>query len=171
MTAALYQLHLAYHPVEDRLLFRVNTRERAEYSLWLTRRYVQTLWPLLMQILESDAQVLTHPDPGARKTILEFQHQQALSRADYGKQYEENATAHPLGSDPLLISKLAVRTPGGETPVLCLGTEDGRGVEVSLSRELVHSFAKLLADTLAKTDWNLEFDGLSEAEQRPRQVN
>jgi hypothetical protein len=171
MSAKLHQLHLAYHPVEDRLLFRMSTQDRAEYRLWLTRRFVQSLWPILMKILETDEQVVHHQDPGTKKTILAFQHQRAVAKTDYKKKYDETVTEHPLGSQPLVVSKLAVKMPTGGNPVLCMHTEKGQGVELAMSRELTHSFVRLLADTLAKTDWELNLDALPEPERVPSRVN
>ena len=48
----LHQMQITYVPVEDRLLYRVNTKHRQEFRFWMTRRYVKLLWKGLIDILK-----------------------------------------------------------------------------------------------------------------------
>ena len=45
---------MEYVAEEDRLLLRVQTVDHNEFLVWLTRRYVKQLWPLLVKLLERD---------------------------------------------------------------------------------------------------------------------
>ena len=46
----LHQLKLDFIPEQDRLLLRVSTDTRLEVRLWLTRRILRLLWPLLVNV-------------------------------------------------------------------------------------------------------------------------
>ena len=50
----LHQFNMEYVAEEDRLLLRVQTVDHNEFLVWLTRRYVKQLWPLLVKLLERD---------------------------------------------------------------------------------------------------------------------
>ena len=43
---------MGFSAEDDRLLLRLSTRDRTEYRLWLTRRFVKVLWGALIQTLE-----------------------------------------------------------------------------------------------------------------------
>ena len=75
------QLQLRFDAEQDRLLLRVNTADREEFRLWLTRRMVARLWPALRSALESDDLVRTQPNRLARDTVLSFQQDKALAQA------------------------------------------------------------------------------------------
>ena len=47
----LHQLSVVYLAEQDRILVRANTSEAAEMRLWLTRRLMLGLWPLLTRML------------------------------------------------------------------------------------------------------------------------
>ncbi|MBT5938891.1 MAG: hypothetical protein HOG95_03110, partial [Rhodospirillaceae bacterium] len=49
MGDALHQMTAEYNPAEDRILFRVNTVEKTEYRVWLTRRLVRQIWGVAVQ--------------------------------------------------------------------------------------------------------------------------
>lgn len=46
----LHQLKLDFISEQDRLLLRVSTDNQLEVRLWLTRRALRLLWPLLVQM-------------------------------------------------------------------------------------------------------------------------
>ena len=48
----LRQLKIDFNPEQDRLLMQLSTSDGAEMRLWMTRRYVKLLWPVLVQLAE-----------------------------------------------------------------------------------------------------------------------
>ena len=47
----IHQLSVNYLAEQDRILMRVNTAASEEMRLWLTRRLMLGLWPLLTKLL------------------------------------------------------------------------------------------------------------------------
>ena len=173
--SSLNQVQLRFIPVEDRLLLQIRTAE-AEYRLWMTRRYVRLLWPVLLDLLASNAQVQSQADPHNRSQVLSFQHEQALRQADFTTRYRENEASMPLGAAPVLLSRIQVRRRDGESRVLSLRPAEGPGVELNINDAFLHSFCKLLADTAANAGWDLELGlGLAApvqgADAPPERVN
>jgi len=157
MSQKIHQMQIVFVPVQDRLMFRLKTTDRAEFKFWFTRRYVKLLWQTLQQIL-SKTQSGMSADPQTRQAVLSFQHEQAIARADFATQYqEEPEIRRPLGEEPVLVSKIQMKPGPGNTQVLCLYPEQGQGLEITFNPTLLHSFCKLLADGVKKTDWDLEY--------------
>ena len=51
MAMNIHQLSVTYLPEEDRILARINTTAGEEMRLWLTRRLMLGLWPLLSKLM------------------------------------------------------------------------------------------------------------------------
>ena len=56
----LEQIRIDFVAEQDRLVMRLASGDRSEILLWLTRRCVKLLWPLLVKIAEH---VLPEPKP------------------------------------------------------------------------------------------------------------
>ena len=52
----LHQLKIDFNAEQDRLLMLVSTDDGAEVRMWLTRRFVKLLWPLLAKRAEAPGQ-------------------------------------------------------------------------------------------------------------------
>jgi hypothetical protein len=48
----LHQLKVDYNAEQDRLLMLIATSDGVELRMWLTRRFVKLLWPLLVKLAE-----------------------------------------------------------------------------------------------------------------------
>ena len=79
----LHQLKLDFIPEQDRLLLRVSTDNQIEVRLWLTRRALRLLWPLLLQMLRSSPEVALQSNPQARDALVGMQHERALRQANF----------------------------------------------------------------------------------------
>ncbi|GMQ97337.1 MAG: hypothetical protein BMS9Abin15_1049 [Gammaproteobacteria bacterium] len=163
------QLQMRHIPVQDRILLRMNTQGGEEFLVWLTRRYVKLMWPILMHLVENMSELHTHmlEDPQAKKAIMEFQQEKAMSQAKFGVPFQE-AQSHPLGKEPMLASKITIKKGPHDAPVLCMHPEQGQGFELALNPTLLHSFCKLLADSVAKAEWGLDVS-LQVAKTKPPQ--
>lgn len=110
------QLNAAYLLNEDRILFRFNTQDQAEYRLWLTRR-------VTLFILAASTHLLTKKleqahSPSAAKVVDEFEKTaliEAIKTANAGSTDYESGVQFPLGFDPLLVMDVSCSlTKNGE---------------------------------------------------------
>ena len=150
----LHQIKIEFDAEQDRLRVRVSTLSGDEALLWLTRRCVLRLWPLLVGGAEASPQVSTRAaDPEVKKALLGFQHEKAISQAQFGKQYEDLPRTRPLGDAPLLVSKLQRRAGADGRIVLGLLPSQGQGIFLTLDEPLLHGFIKLLQQAVQRAEW------------------
>lgn len=153
----LRQLKIDFNPEADRLLMQLSTSEGAELRLWLTRRFVRLLWPLLVQLAEdASPRIKTQANPEARKALLSLEHEQAVARADFSRPFEADPVATPLGAEPLLLVRIQTGRDSNGLPVLALHPAEGQGLTLSFDSVLLHSVCRLLQAAVKKTDWDIE---------------
>jgi hypothetical protein len=153
----LQQLKVDYSAEQDRLLMLIATSDGAELRLWLTRRYVKLLWPLLVKLAEeASPRIRTQANPEARKALLGIEHEQAVSKADFSKVYEKKSRATPLGEEPLLLGRIQTGHDRKGRPVLALHPANGQGVTLTLDAVLLHSVCRLLQAAVKKSGWDVE---------------
>ena len=152
----LHQLKVEYRPDEDRLLMRLATDTGAEVLLWLTRRCVARLWPVLLNMAQATPEVQLQHNAEARKALLGFQHEKAIRKANFSKPYEEAERERPLGADPLLVARIQPRRDQQGRNVLGLLPAAGQGVHITLDENLLHGLMKLLQNAVQKSEWNLD---------------
>ncbi|MDB9823025.1 hypothetical protein OAC89_04915 [Deltaproteobacteria bacterium] len=157
MSQKILQMQMAFVPVQDRLMFRLRTTNRAEFKLWFTRRYVKLLWQSVQRML-TNTQSGIIADSQTKQAMISLQHEEALANVDFKTQYrEEKEIDRPLGNEPVLVSKIQVKPgPGDDTQVLCLQPEKGNGLEIVFDSTLLHTFCKLIEESVQKTDWDLD---------------
>jgi hypothetical protein len=88
-TMRLHQIKIEFLAVQDRLLLSVSTDDGKEVLLYLTRRYVRRLWPVLIDMARSSPEVAMQGSPEARAALLEYQHDQAVRQSIFSRPYEE----------------------------------------------------------------------------------
>jgi hypothetical protein len=152
----LHQLKVEFNAEHDRLLLRLSTDSGAEVLLWLTRRCVKRLWPVLLGMAQARPEIALQPSAEARQALLGFQHEKALAQADFSKPYQEAARERPLGTEPLLVSRIQPRRDPQGRHVLGLLPTQGQGVHVTLDDGLLHGFARLIQNAVAKSEWELD---------------
>lgn len=160
MPHSLTQLNISFNPVEDRLLLRTAADaggSMVEFRLWLTRRLVKLLLPILDKMLAEDEGLLTRVPKESRKTVLEFKQQAALSQADFSTPYSPAEKDTPLGTEPLLISKIRAGRDKNGRQVLSLKTADDKGINLGLNPQMVHSMKQLILQGMEKAAWDLDF--------------
>jgi hypothetical protein len=151
----LHQLKVEFNAEQDRLLLRLSTDSGAEVLLWLTRRCVKRLWPVFLGMAQARPEIALQANPEARRALLGFQHEKALSQADFSKPYQEAPRERPLGTEPLLVSRIQPRRDQQGRHVLGLLPTEGQGVHITMDDGLLHGFAKLMQNAVAKSDWDL----------------
>lgn len=155
----LHQIKIEFDAEQDRLRLRVSTVSGEEALLWLTRRCVRRLWPLLVGGAEASPQVATRAaDPQVKKALLEFQHERAISQGQFGKQYEDVPRTRPLGDAPLLVTKLQRRAGPQGRIILGLLPSRGQGIFLTLDEALLHGFIKLLQQAVQRAEWGFKLE-------------
>ena len=151
----LHQLKLDYIPEQDRLLLRVSTDNQLEMRMWLTRRALRLLWPLLVKIVRSSPEIALQSNPQARDALVGMQHERALRQANFADPFEETPRELPLGPEPILVARIQSKKDDGGNLVLGLLPQRGQGIHLTLDNTLLHSLCKLLQNAVAKSDWDI----------------
>src|SRR6187402_2334185 len=107
----IHQLSVNYVAEQDRILVRINTAAAEEMRLWLTRRLMLGLWPLLSKLmtkhllkLEAAGTSLDTADEGLKQMLADFRKEEFLRQADFDTPYKEEQATLPLGEEPLLVT-------------------------------------------------------------------
>jgi hypothetical protein len=151
----LHQLKLDFIPEQDRLLLRVSTDNQLEVRLWLTRRALRLLWPLLVQMVRASPEIALQSNPEARDALVGMQHERALSQANFAEPFEDVPRAMPLGCEPILVTRIQTDKDADGKQVLGLLPHQGQGVRLTLDTTLLHSLCQLLQTAVAKSDWDI----------------
>jgi hypothetical protein len=155
----LQQLKVDYDAEQDRLLMLIATSDGVELRMWLTRRFVKLLWPLLVKLAEeASPRIRTQANPEARKALLGIEHQQAVEKADFSKTYERKPRSTPLGEEPLLLGRIQTGRDRKGQPVVAMHPSDGQGVTLTLDSVLLHSVCRLLQAAVKKSGWDMELN-------------
>jgi hypothetical protein len=153
----LHQLKIDYVAEQDRILMLIAASEAVEVRLWMTRRFVKLLWPLLVKLAEEvSPRIKSQPNPEARRALMGLEHEQALSRADFSKPFEQLQRSTPLGEAPLLLARVHTGHDRSGQPVLAMHPAEGQGVTLTLDTVLLHSLCRLLQAAVTKSDWDME---------------
>src|SRR6266568_9578510 len=93
----IHQLSVTYVAEQDRILMRVNTAAAEEMRLWLTRRLMLGLWPLLSKLLtkhllklEAAGTSLEKADEDLKRMLADFRKEEFLRQADFDTPYRES---------------------------------------------------------------------------------
>ena len=151
----LHQLKIEFVAEHDRLLMRLATDSGSEVLVWLTRRCVKRLWPLLLNMAQTTPEIVLQQNTEAKRALLGFQHEKAVRQADFSKPYEEARRERPLGQNPLLITRIQPRRDQQGRHVLGLLPTVGPGVHITLDDNLLHGVVKLIQNAVARADWDL----------------
>jgi hypothetical protein len=165
----IHQLSVTYLAEQDRILVRVNTAAAEEMRLWLTRRLMLGLWPLLSKLLtkhllklEAAGTSLDTADEDLKKMLADFRKDEFLRHADFDTPYKENQAVLPLGEDPLLVTDVdASPLPNGrlrlsfnERPP---ETDKPRSFNMEMEPKLMQGLMHLLEQALARSQWREPF--------------
>jgi hypothetical protein len=188
----IHQLSINYQAEQDRILLRINTAASEEVRLWVTRRLMLGLWPLLTRLLtqhllklESAGSSLETADEGLKKMLTDFRKEQFLQEADFETPYDENQAALPLGADPLLITDVDASPLASGRLRLSFnermpGANETRSFHVELDPKLMQGMMHLLEQALARSQWQEAFSAPvaveeaaaeEEAAGKPRYLN
>ena len=145
--------------VEDRIKLCISTRDSRQVELWLTRRFVKTVWPLLVRTLASEPAVSATSAGVARQSVLAFQHEAATQDVDFDARYEPAKSISgggEIGQGPLLINAARINIDDQSAITLILKSPDETSLRLSFNMQLLHTLCRLLRETIALSDWELE---------------
>ena len=132
---------------------RLSTVDGAEFRFWLTRRYVRIVWLTLHQLTLAGAAPTATQSPAAQAAMADFQREQALDKTDFDSDFKAQAQALPLGSDPVLLTKVQGKQGADSTPILCLHSASGTGIDLALEPQISHSLLALLESAVRSAQW------------------
>ena len=151
----LHQLKIDFLPEQDRLLLRVSTDNQIEVRLWLPRRALRLMWPLLLQMVRAAPEVVLQSNPQARDALVGMLHEQALSRANFAMPFDEIPRQMPLGGEPILVARIQTNKDEKGNQILGLLPQQGQGIHLTLDNTLLHSFCRLIQNAVANADWDI----------------
>lgn len=173
----IHQMSVTYLPEQDRILMRINTREGDEMRMWLTRRLMVGLWPLLTRLLtdhllklEGAGSTLAAADEALKKMLTDFRKEEFLAKADFETPYLESPLNLPLGEEPLLVTDVdATPQPGGPLRVSFNerppGGEPPRSFNLEMQPKLMQGLMHLLEQALNQSQWREAFTGAAAIEE------
>lgn len=152
--SSLHQLSMSYIPEEDRILFRLSTKDKKEYRVLLTRRFVHVLWGALRQTFEKETALAEIVDKDVQKAVLGMKHQEAIQNTDFDTPPVNDTADATSNTGPLLVVGGKVH-PGKDVTGVSFKTADGSDIRFNLNEQLLHAFCHLLVTTSVKADWKL----------------
>lgn len=155
------QIQIKFVATEDRLLLRVSSSTQHEFRFWLTARLVKLLYPALYEALSKTPSVAVQASPIDKKEVVAFEHEKAVAQADFKTGFKEVEQSFPLGEKAILVTKCQLRPQSDGNTVLALAPEEGQGIDINLSNDLLHSFTKLLTDAANVAEWPLDAETIS----------
>lgn len=149
------QCNAIYDGEQDRILLRFRINTGAEFRFWLTRRYVNLLWGIMMKISGEFSARKAPCDFMIHGTLAELAHGNAVNKANFSSAYHEGSE-FPLGETPILLAKISFNPMQGDKQVLSLFPQDGQGINLTLDENLLHVLARLIHEVTVKAEWGLE---------------
>lgn len=163
----VHQISIRYDADQDRVLVSVNTHTHEEILLWLTRRLLVGLWPLLNRIMvdhfalppgaKTDGFVsLESMSAANRQHLAHFQRESALAETNFGVPYRRTALHRPMGQTPLLVSEVNLTPREGAHLQLHFKEQvqgSQRSFQMDLRAELLYGVIELLGQALQQSQW------------------
>ena len=153
-------MQVRYDPAADRILWQVRTQAGEMFAAWLTRRMLSQIWRPFQNLVGQSS--LAHTPvaasmlPEAHEMLAQTARARPLPGADFKAPFNPQATAQPLGPEPLLpIAADMGPRPDGPGMALRLRDDQGRSLAVQLTGDMCTALSRLLEKALADADWGL----------------
>ena len=166
----IHQMSVTYLPEQDRILMRINTTEGEEMRMWLTRRLMVGLWPLLTKLLtehllklESAGASLAGANPELKKMLADFRKEEFLQHADFDTPYEEGE--QPAAGRGAAAGDRRRRHAAGQRPAAPelqraarpTGAAKPRSFQMEMQPKLMQGLMHLLDQALLQSQWREPF--------------
>ena len=168
------QFNGSYLTHEDRLLFRFNTIDDAEFRFWFTRRVTLFILGATAHLLTKHLEKTHSPETAA--AITEFQKealkeqvskqasQQGEAKGEQGRQVAveayQPASNYPIGADPLLVMDVKCElSKDGEADVLSMDfvLPGGANLNLKLGGPTLQAMCLLLDQLRETAAWGAPF--------------
>jgi hypothetical protein len=165
----IHQLSVTYLAEQDRILVRIKSPSADEVRIWLTRRLMLGLWPLLTKLLtghllklEDAAPSLDAVDDSLKKMLADFRKEEFLRQADFDTPFDERQARLPLGVEPLLVTDVDATPLADGRLRLAFNerlpqVEEPRSFQIDLQPDLMQGLMHLLEQSLARAQWSEPF--------------
>jgi hypothetical protein len=167
----IHQISFAYMPIEDRMLFRFNTSDSAEFRLILTRAMSINLLSQIESIIQIN---LEREYPAVVEDSLralgDFKRDSAIKNSDYQTPFSSEVATYPIGEQPLLVTGLALSTVDG-APSLGFQLPTNQTLNISLDHDLAQAIKKLFRDNLSAINWGIIFNGQADSAGFSSEIN
>jgi hypothetical protein len=151
---AITQVNIRFIPEEDRLLFSMNTTDKQQFRFYFTRRWVKLFWPNLTKILEAEMPDASFDTP-SKEAAVAFQHEVAMSDAEYDKPFETENVTYPWGDEPLVATEVRFKEPPMELPSIGIYAANGIGLEFNCGHKILHYFYQVLPEATERAGWDM----------------
>ena len=153
-------MQVRYDPAADRIMWQVRTQAGEMFSAWLTRRLFSQIWRPFQNLVGQSS--LAHMPqaaslvPEAHEMLAQTARVRPLPGADFNAPFNTQATALPLGPEPML-PVAADMGPRADGPGMALRLRDdqGRSLTVQLTGDMCTALSRLLEKALVDADWGL----------------
>lgn len=146
---------LTYDVAEDRLKFVIGGADDDQSTcLWLTRRLIQKIWPILIDVLQPCIKE-------APSDLLREIGENQLSETHVEKRFEYRDAQAPkltfLGNEKnCLVAKVEVKVEEANSMSVTLVDLREQGIKISLTAELLLTLCKIVAQSIEMSEWNLD---------------
>ena len=156
MADNLHQMTAEYVPAQDRILFRVNTQEKLEYRVWLTRRVVKNLWGVAVKSFEAKPEVVEQARPQVKQAVMSMQHQQAVQSSNFGQKHDTSTTPAPDADTPLLAVATQIQEVNKNLLRLTFVTAERKAVNLHLTQDMLHAICHIVQTAADRAGWDLQ---------------
>jgi len=152
---SIKQLNASYLIQDVRILFRINTEEKSEFSFLLTRRV--TLFILAASEHLVEKQLEQKHDPVTAKAVADFEKKNLINSDIQGPEFESGET-FPLGNAPILVLDvtcgLADAEGGGEQLFsIDFVLEKDQSINLKLPKPMLIAMRMLLENLCDQASW------------------
>ena len=147
------QLNLGYDSLQDRLLLRLGLADETEITVWLTRRMVKALWPMLQGL--NVASLVGDHVFSTQQSLENFASaiRNKVQQMDFAETYEPGRIARIKA--PLLPSECRILSVDSTPSALELQSRDGNTVRIPLSAELTNALVNMLQLATKEAAWDI----------------
>ncbi|MEK9722938.1 MAG: hypothetical protein VW405_05565 [Rhodospirillaceae bacterium] len=156
MSSPLHQLTMTYSPEQDRVMLRIGTKEKTEYQLWMTRRFVRVMWGALVQTIERNPELAKGVMPDVKKALMAMEHQESIQASDFSQEHAKGNVNLTSNTGALLVTGGQVKPVNGNLTRIKLNTENGTGIEFSLNKQLLHALCHMMVTSAQTAEWDLD---------------
>lgn len=156
MSDQIHQMTIEYKLDDDRLLFKVATRDHTEYRMWLTRRLIRGLWGPVIRTFEAQTGVEGLAAAPVKQAVMSLKHQEVVQSGDYSQKHDPEAKPESGDLTPMLAVAAACEPLADGLVTLKLKTSQGHDVNFNINEEMLHAFCHLVRSGVERAQWDID---------------